>query len=79
MLSEESLAGDLGIKTLYLIVRSLMGLVLLGKGENIVTLEQILALNEMVFCTFEEFRNYLYIKSLKYQKIRNTILSTDKQ
>lgn len=45
MLSEESLAEDLGIKSLYLIVRSLMGLIALGKGENVVTLEQILELN----------------------------------
>jgi hypothetical protein len=38
MLSEESLAEDLSIKSLYLIVRSLMGLIQLGKGQNVVTL-----------------------------------------
>jgi hypothetical protein len=45
----------------------------------VVTLAQILALNELVFSKFEEFRNYLYIKNQKYEEIRNIIAFKDKQ
>lgn len=53
MIPEASLAESLDIKCLYLVARSIVGLIQLGKGENIVTLEQILALNETVFSKFE--------------------------
>jgi hypothetical protein len=66
ILSEKSLGDSIDIKCLYLVVRALCGIVQLSKGENIVTLEQILALNEFVFAKFEEFRNYLYIVNQQY-------------
>ena len=51
-----------------------MGLLLLEKGKNVVILEEVLYLNEMVFNKFEEFRNYIYLKNLKYERIKGIIL-----
>jgi hypothetical protein len=52
-----------------------MGVLYLAKGQNFVTLEQILALNELVYNRLEQFRNYLYIKNQKYDFVRSVILS----
>jgi len=54
MLSEESMEGNsVGIRCLYLIVRALIGMLQLEKGYNVITLSQILSLNQMVFTKFE--------------------------
>lgn len=47
VLSQDSLTsgGNIDIRCLYLIVRTLLGLLQLEKGKNVVTLEEILALN----------------------------------
>ncbi len=43
-----------------------MGLLQLEKGSKVITLKEILTLNESVFLKFEEFRNYLFIKNKKF-------------
>lgn len=53
LLSEETLATNLSIKCFYLVVRALVAIVKLAQGENIVTLQEILSLNELVFNKFE--------------------------
>jgi hypothetical protein len=63
MLSEKSLSETLSLRCLYLIVRAIVGVWQLGSGKNIVTLEQVLGLNELVFSKFEEYRNYLCLKN----------------
>lgn len=78
MLSEATIGeGDVDIRCLYLIVRALMGMLQLEKGNNVVTLTEILQLNEMVFGKFEEFRNFIYIKNMKYDKIRSMLKNPD--
>lgn len=43
-----------------------MGLLQLEKGQNILSVKNMLELNQSVFTRFEEFRNYLFIKNHKY-------------
>lgn len=38
-----------------------MGLTQLGRGDNVITIEQVIALNEKTFAFFEEFRSYVYL------------------
>lgn len=52
MLSEKSLAETLSMRFLYLVARAVTGVWQLSLGQNVVTLEQILALNELVFSKF---------------------------
>jgi len=54
LLSEDSLKEQVvGIKCLYLLARALLGLLQLEKGKKLISLAEILALNEMVFNKFE--------------------------
>lgn len=41
-----------------------MGLIQLGCGDNVVTIEQVIALNEKIFVFFEEFRSYIYLVNI---------------
>lgn len=41
-----------------------MGLTQLASGNNIVTIEQTILLNEKVFAFFEEFRSYVYLANI---------------
>lgn len=53
MLSEKSMSETLSMRFLYLVVRAVTGVWQLSLGQNVVTLEQMLALNELVFSKFE--------------------------
>lgn len=53
LLYDGSLEDHWEMRYLYLIARALYGMVLLSKGHNIVTIQQILQLNQMVFKRFE--------------------------
>lgn len=78
LLSEETLLEKaLPIRCLYLLVRALVGLVHLEKGSKLISLKEILALNQTVFLKFEEFRNYLLIKNKKVQRLRSLLLRGD--
>ncbi len=79
LMSQETLTGNLSIKCFYLIVRALVAIVKLAQSENIVTLREVLSLNELVFNKFEQFRNYLYIKNQKYEKLKNIMANNDKK
>lgn len=52
LLYDKSLEENWSINYLYLITRALYGMVLLAKGQNILTIQQVLTFNEMVFRRF---------------------------
>ena len=64
LLCEKSIGETIDIRCFYLIARALMGLTQLGNGDNVVTIEQVSALNEKVFAFFEEFRSYVYLANI---------------
>lgn len=54
-----------------------MGLTQLANGGNVITIEQVTALNETVFAFFEEFRSYVYLANIELQRLRNLLGSAE--
>lgn len=71
VLCEDSLKErQIEVRCLYLLARGLLGLLQLERGHNVVTVREILGLNTSTFHHFEEFRNYLFVKNQKCQRLK---------